>query len=92
MDDEDGRGFSRKPEDNMNEDMPSMDDLKTEAQIICEQIGHTMGNWQDFQRCHKMYSLNTCLVCYRTVQVCENPSSEEKDIEGTAYTDFCNDE
>lgn len=91
MDDGEGEGYSKRPEVNMSEDMPTLEDLKAEAMVLCESKGHHLGEWKDFSMGSKNYSSNICSLCYRDVIICNHPSSE-KDIDGPATTEFCTDE
>jgi hypothetical protein len=85
---EDGKGYARNPiADEIN--IPTIDELKHEAEIAAQIRGHTLDKWEDFIANNRNYSKNICLVCHKTIQVCSNPLPNEIDVSGEAAALNC---
>ena len=62
---------------NIIEDTPTLDDLKVEAEIICQNKGHQLQLW--------INNTNTCIRCDKTVTI----NLSDDSITGNAIKDQC---
>jgi len=73
----------------IEEEDASIEDLKIEANIVCEGKGHELGEWADAKRGRQNVSTSTCKKCNKSITVIENPLGNETDMMGEALTQNC---
>jgi hypothetical protein len=79
----------KRPEAPFEEDELSIEDLKNEAQIVCEGRGHLLKDWADTKRGKWTISVSICEKCNKSVTVIEHPTVNERDIMGEAFLNDC---
>ena len=67
----------------------SLEDLKNDAEVICDGRGHILGEWLDKSRGSSYISDNRCINCSRDIRVIERPLANERDIMGAAGSAVC---
>ena len=85
---EDGKGYNRIP---LNDEIevPTLEELKHEAEVAAQVRGHKLGRWEDFGSPNRPYARNSCILCNKSIQVCPNPLPNEIDIGGEAIALNC---
>ena len=79
----------KRPDSTFEEDEVSIEDLKKEAEIICEGRGHILNEWIDAKRGTGYISTSSCKKCNKRITVIERPVGNGRDMVGEAFTQDC---